>query len=218
MTWAKFMTANLAGREAIPALPAELADHRPHVVVLTEAQRARAFLRGLAGYQLLPAYRGGTETADVAVLVRRDARTLHRWAMRLRLAWVGPLKGKRHSGRIYPIQRVRLPGGAAVRVAAVHFPTGGPHGPNARAWAESARRLNHWANNNTSGPLVAVGDFNALAGELADLASAIGAGVVPGAKVDHALVRGARRRLPARRLTTPAGMHGWLLYTVEVSA
>jgi endonuclease/exonuclease/phosphatase family metal-dependent hydrolase len=209
MSWA-ILTANIAGDASVPPLRAAIRETRPDVVIVTEAQRARRFLRGIGGYELYQYTRHqGREAPGVAVLVRHGLRVLRRRPMRMRQPWAfhrprGP--------RTYPVL-VLANGADRLPLLGVHFPTGGPSGPNAAAWWESWRRAAGWLSRHDRA--VAAGDWNALQAELARLLPPA-LQLVVGTKVDHAVTHGMRHNR-TRRLDPPPGMHGWILYKLQGS-
>lgn len=208
----RVLTANIAGRRAVPQLRAAIARRRPAVVVVTEAYRARAWLLTIPGYRLYQyTRRQGREAPGIAVLVdRRRVRVARRRPMRMRQPWTGP-GGRRKAPRTFPVFVLDL-GGELLPFLPVHFPSGGPHGPNAAAWWESWRRVSRWLARHPRA--VAAGDWNALQGELADILLA-GLQLLPGTKVDHAITVGVDHRRTERIRPIPAGMHGWLVYTLR---
>jgi hypothetical protein len=212
------LTANIASRRIVrplrPGAPSPLRvairEHSPDVVVITEAYHARPWLRGVAkleGYRLHQYTRDeGPEAPGIAVLVRRPLRVARRWPMRMFKRWTGP-HGREHAPRTYPVFTI------AERLLAAHLPSGGPDGDNAAAWAESWRRITAWMARHDQA--IAVGDFNALQGELATRLPD-GLQLVVGTKVDHAVTRGMRH-VSTQRLKDlqPEGMHGWVVYKLQ---
>lgn len=213
-------TGNVAGHAAVPELVPVMHRYRPDVVVLTEAKRVGKYVRrAFPRYQLVqyrPEHGESDDTADVALLVARDLLPLlRRWAMRLRLPWVGPFAGIRHGARVYPIVRLQVVG-QVVRFAGVHFPPSGPAGRNADAWRESAARLVRWLTA-ADDATVAAGDWNGLQAEVDTwVTGKADAHLAVGGKVDHLAYRRCHH-LATHRLDQPDGMHGWMIYRLDVT-
>lgn len=126
----------------------ELVDEwQPHVVALGEAYRCRRELARVPGYrrhQARPGKGWRSEAAELALLVRRDVRVLRSDRLLMAWDWTGPVHGNRHGPRHYRRARLQLPGGAVVRLLAVHLPTGGYDGRNDDAVRESVGRIVEW--------------------------------------------------------------------------
>lgn len=213
MSGLSVLTANIASkRERVPELLQAIDLTNPQVVVVTEAYYARKWLRTVAGYKLYQyTRRRGAEAPDIAVLVRADLRLVKRRPFRMTISWRGP-GGRLHSPRVYPAM-VLFDGRRRWPLMPVHFPSGGPAGPNVKAWHESWRRVSAWieAREEAAG----AGDWNATARELTDRLRG-GLQLVVGTKVDHAVSHGLHHAT-TERLTRlqPEGMHGWVLYKLQ---
>lgn len=214
MSRLRAVTGNVGGARNVP-IGHVLEKLRPHVVVLTEAHRARRHLRGLAkqrGYTLRQYRRHvGVEAPGIAVLVRDGVQIKRRWPMPMTRTWRSPIGRRRmHAPRTYARMRLERDG-VTWRLLAVHFPPGGPgggvtlRGANKPAWWESMRRAMKWLRR-TDEPSLVLGDINATKDELLGIVGD-GIRVVSRAHVDHAIVRNAEGH--ADRLTSPAGMHGF---------
>lgn len=224
MTRYETLAANIESRGTSPDLRALIREHQPDLVVVEQAMRARQFLRSIPGYtaqQFAPEPSGllhppPPEWHGVALLIRNGVNPHHAAkALVMDRRWRGPKNkgGRLHGPRVYPAVPVSKRDDP-VRLIGIHFPSGGPDGPNAAAWWESARAIRRYFETHPNSPVIAVGDYNASAGELrAAIRGWPGVDLLTsGAKVDHALVRGFEKS-HARRVPTPAGAHGWALYT-----
>lgn len=169
----------------------------PEVICLEEAAGTPEHLRRELGhrYRVLVAH-GWPEADNLVTLVRRDV-PIPRWlAFRMARGWVGPLQGREHAGRTFHLVDL----GPRYRVVHVHRVSGGPEGPNAKAWQEEHIRLFRISNRRRSlrRRFIIVGDQNNTRREnkhplsSGGLADAIGGRVVwTGTKVDHAIIRDA---------------------------
>lgn len=204
----RILTANIAGNEWVPALREVIGHRGPDVVIVTEAYRARRFLRSIGGYRSYQYRRWrGVEAPGIAVLVRRGHKVTHRQPMTMRRTW--RFKGGRlRRPRVYPTLQVD-----GMPVVGVHFPPHGADGANAAAWRESWVRVSHWLERHKG---AAPGDWNELRHELAALVTPP-LQLIVGTKVDHLITTRDLRHVGTTRLhdEQPAGMHGWVLYSIQ---
>lgn len=201
------MTANIASKKSVPELPPVLKEHKPHVVIITEAYFARAFLSTIKGYHLFQYTRKkyGAEAPDVAVLVRAGVKVSRRRALRMASAWVAP-SGKTRDGRVYPSMNLTVDG-FDWRLLGLHFPTIN----NGPAQDESERAVKKWFDLGDA-PSVAAGDLNQKI-DMVEMWTHRWANVARGTKVDHALYDNTEHMRTIRlREDQPDGMHGWVLY------
>ena len=188
-----------------PPLGKSLVSGNPDVVVLQQAENAEAHLRSFKGYRLIER-KTGEEAQAIKTLVRKGSRASKAKWLRTFLAWVGPKAGRRHLGRTFLAVLVRKP--FYCWTVNVHFPTGGPDGPNAAAWAEAWAKVVKFAKRRKR--VVVIGDFNATTQQLNRLVREAGFHMVSFGKVDKALSKGVtvtsiKHDLPG----TPDGVHGW---------
>lgn len=205
------LTANVAGRVVVPELRDVVRDHKPSVVVVTEAYHAGPWLR-----ERFPDYRVkqyskaiGAEGPDIAVLVSRDLHIMHRRPMVMREPWTW--HGRHRQPRVYPVLVLADHKGRKWPMLGMHAPPGGPAGENARAWAETRRRAGAWLLRQDGA--LAPGDWNATAHELTDQLPA-GLQIVVGTKVDHTVTHDLQHK-GTKRLDPPEGMHGWIVYQLH---
>jgi endonuclease/exonuclease/phosphatase family metal-dependent hydrolase len=209
------IAANIESRRRSKDLRELIRDNKPDVVVVEQAYRARRFLSRTAkrlGYQHHQYERGpGAEWTGIAVLVSNNVNIIRTKPLLMEREWVGPKAGKRHEPRVYPTLVLRKEG-VTFRVIGIHLET---HN-QPRAQVESLREIRGYFNGHPNSPIIAAGDWNRKAHELARTAERTDAEVLTGkTKVDHALVaradNGNRDRLP-----TPDGAHGWARYRVTL--
>lgn len=188
-----------------PPLGRSLVSGNPDVVVLQQAENAGEHLRSFDGYRLIERKRG-EEARSIKTMVRLGSATGKVKWLRTFLAWVGPKAGRRHLGRTFLAVRVTKP--FHCWVVDVHFPTGGPDGPNAQAWAEAWDKVVAFSKRRKR--VVVIGDFNATAAQLVAMARKEGFDLVNLGKVDHALSKGVKSTSVQQYLPgTPNGVHGW---------
>jgi endonuclease/exonuclease/phosphatase family metal-dependent hydrolase len=210
------LAANIESRRFSWLLRRHIRIHRPDVVIVEQAYRARPWLRRIArklGYAHVQFARGefgSNEAHGIAVLVRRDVKIKRRMALVMDRRWVGPKAGKWHDPRVYPALVLRKQG-VTFRALGIHFPT---HNQPA-AQAESMRAVKRYFRNHPNSPVVAAGDWNRVAGEMWALADDCDAELLPLGKVDHALVRNVNPR-DTERLPKPRYAHGWALYRLTI--
>lgn len=196
-------TTNIEDRSHPPLAPS-LLDVKPHVAVIQQGAQASDYLRDRDKYRLIQMLKG-SEAREIKVLVRDGVKVLRRKRLNMTVRWIGPKIARVHEARVYLGVKTDFPFRAWV--LDVHFPTGGPNGPNAKAWMESWRRVVAFLSKRRG---VAIGDFNATAEELAALVKAAGFEITSLGKVDHAISNRLRRVGVQRDLPgTPAGVHGW---------
>ncbi|SDS42647.1 endonuclease/exonuclease/phosphatase family protein [Microlunatus soli] len=202
------------GSVSQPAVGRILRDVKPQVMVVSEAYNAGPHLTRLGRqyhYRVIQFHRGyGAEAPDVAMLVRTDVAITSTALMKMTVGW--SYNGKQRAPRRYPVVVVQHLG-RTWDVIGVHLPPGGPGGGNRRAWLESANRVEGYAAAHTAHPVVAAGDFNAVADSCA--AHFSGFTVRKGAKVDHAAVRKSRGTTIDTVRTHQvrnANSHGWLTF------
>lgn len=189
---------------AKPPLAPSLLSVKPHVAVIQQGGQATDYLSARGVYRLLQMVKGA-EAREIKVLVREGVKVLRRKRLNMKKRWIGPKIARVHEARTYMAVKVNLPFRAWV--LNVHFPTGGPDGPNAAAWMESWKRVVAFLKRRRG---VAIGDFNATAGELAKLIKETDFELTSLGKVDHAISNRLRRTKVQRDLPgTPAGVHGW---------
>jgi hypothetical protein len=201
------LTANIAGRPAVPPLASAIDHHRPAAVVVTEAYRARSWLRGIPGYRSYQYW--GTEARGIAILVRQDLRSERRKPLRMRRAW--EWNGRTRLPRKYPVLWLGDDDGPIGHLIGPHLPPGGPDGLNRRAWVESMRRITRRMSHYDHA--TAPGDWNALGSELVPWLPH-GFQLMLGTKVDHNVTVGMRDAGRVR-LDAPDGMHGWVVYKLQ---
>ena len=185
---------------------AVLRTHKPDLALLQQANRVGS----KKGYRT-KRFRFSAEAKDIKTLVAKDIPVEARKALTMKLPWIGPKAGRRHGGRVYTALDLGF-----CWVVNVHFPTGGPHGPNANAWAESAERLAQFFNRHPNKPVLAAGDWNATHAELAPLVKRIDGRITTGGKVDHVLYRGARH-ISTEDIAQPHYAHGWFISTYRIN-
>lgn len=202
------LTANVEDMEH-PPLVAVLSTTKANLAVLQQASRLVKLAKG-SGYRRF-GYKTGIEARGIKSLVSRNLKVGLTRRLRMTMPWVGPKTGKRHEPRVYQALQVLAP--FRFWVVNVHFPTGGPDGPNAKAWAESWRRLVQFLSKRRG---VAIGDFNATAAQLKPLCETAGFDLTSLGKVDHAVSHRLRRAGVQRDIPgTPDGVHGWGAVTYE---
>jgi len=195
-------TTNIEGMKK-PPLGEGLAEIQPDVAVLQQAAQSGAHLGRFGKYKVY-GFRGSAEARGVKALVSRNSKVVRVRRLRMTLSWIGPKASRAHTPRVFQAIQVRTP--FWVWVVNVHFPTGGPDGPNAKAWAESWRRTVKFLKKRRG---VVIGDFNATAVQLRPLCEAEGFELTMLGKVDHAvsnrLHRVKKQSVPGR----PTRAHGW---------
>ncbi|GAA1579618.1 hypothetical protein GCM10009789_36720 [Kribbella sancticallisti] len=219
----KISIANVAGA-AKPPVGVILDTQKPHIMVISEAYRARAHLSEVAdryGYRLRQyGPDQGAEAPGIALLIKNGVTIKDRSLLKMSEPWWWK-SGKRDPRR-YPVVVVGV-NGKTWHVVGVHFPPGGPSGgvvvdyKNRAAWIESRKAVQAYAANHPNAPVVAAGDFNATADECRSHFP--GFLVAQGAKVDHALAkkdRGARFDDVIRH-DAPNGMHGWITFKLSAT-
>lgn len=216
----RMFTANVGHQARIPKVRTDMRRIKPDVVVLTEAYRACDSIRSIAraqGYHVVQ--RHCSRGADTAVLVRRNLTIVKHWYLRMKRAWTGPHHGHQPP-KSYPVLWVRTAQGQMWVVAGVHFPwvpwvkgkCAFKSGQNLRAWRESWRQVSSFIGRQKTRTVVD-GDWNAMRCQLRRPARKVGARLVSGTKVDHAIVRhvpATRRHIyrPPNRIA-----HGWIGFT-----
>lgn len=180
--------------------------HHPDLALLQQANRVGR----KAGYRT-KRFRFSAEAKDIKTLVRHGLTVTKRRALTMKLPWIGPKAGRRHGGRVYTALELD-----ACWVVNVHFPTGGPSGPNRAAWAESAERIAQFFARHDK-PVLVGGDWNATHAELAPLVSRVGGRITSLGKVDHVIYKGARH-VDTVDIKQPSYAHGWALSTYEIGA
>lgn len=210
----KRLTIFLANIEEIsrpPLLPI-LRQHRPDVVLLQQAAAAEHFLTTFPLYKVLSSFKNG-EARAIKMMVSSTVKVQRVRFLLTFLAWTGPKAGRRHLGRTFMALKIIEP--FPCWVVDVHFPTGGPHGPNSEAWLEAWNKVAAFSKRRT--PIVLAGDFNATPAELSLKAEQAGFDRVTIGKVDHALSKGLKHRYTDRNLPgTPDSVHGWGTVTYEL--
>lgn len=216
----RMFSANVGHQARIPAVRADMRKIKPDVVVLTEAYRACDSIRSIAraqGYNVVQ--RHCSRGADTAVLVRKNLTIVKHWFLRMKRAWAGPHHGAQPP-KSYPVLWVRNAQGQMWVVVGVHFPwvpwvkgtCAFKGGQNLRAWRESWRKVSAFIHRQQTRTVVD-GDWNAMRCQLRQRAKDAGARLVPGTKVDHAIVR----KVPTsrRHLYQPPNKidHGWIGFT-----
>lgn len=198
-------TANVEDKER-PPLGKSLRQVKPHVVAIQQGGEASDHLRTAPGYRLSEFVRG-SEAREIKMLTRDGSKITRIKRLNMGMRWIGPKISRVHEPRTYMAVRIDLP--FKVWVLDVHFPTGGPDGPNALAWHESWRRTMKFLRRRRG---VVVGDFNATHEELALLLKSENLGFLLTSlgKVDHAISNRLRRTRVQRTLPgTPSDVHGW---------
>lgn len=210
------LAANIESRRRSPELRALVRQHKPDLVVVEQAFRARRFLRKLARghgyvhhqYPKTP----GAEWTGIAVLVRNNVDIVRTKPLVMDREWTGPKAGKRHDPRVYPTLVLRKHG-VTFRAVGIHFPT--RNQPFAQA--ESATEIVQYVRAHDNSPVILAGDWNMIERELQKIADRCAATVLTGhTKVDHALVARFEDH-HQKRLPTPAGAHGWALYRATIA-
>lgn len=210
------LVANIGGQGRVPELAEQIRRRKPKAVVVTEAYRARKFLRSIPGYRLRQANRRhGAEAPGVAVLVRRRIPIKWERLVKMRRRWWGPFTGRGRAPRVYRKMTLRT-GRTPWPLLALHLPPGGPRGGvriggrNAGSWMESATYVTRWLKKRKRA--VALGDLNGDAGEIREhITRPAGARMGSVGKVTHAVATGARVR--SQRINPPPGCHGWGVFT-----
>lgn len=196
-------TTNIEDK-AKPPLGPSLREVKPHVAAVQQGAQASRYFDALNHYDLFE-FSKGAEAREIKALVRDGVKVLRVKRLNMRRRWVGPKIAREHAARTYMAVKVKTPFRAWV--LNVHFPTGGPDGPNAEAWMESWDRVALFLSKRRG---VAVGDFNATAEELARLVKSEGFLLTSLGKVDHAISNRLRTTKVQRDLpATPPGVHGW---------
>lgn len=199
-------------------------DKRPHVVVISEAKRARTHLRTVGkrrGYRLRQySKKHGEEAPNMALLIRKDVRIVDQRLLRMSEPWW--YNGNKRKPRRYPVIKVRV-NGKQWNVIGVHFPPGGPDGGgsktggrNGPAWRESKRAIQRYAANHPKARVVAAGDFNGTHREC--VRHFPGFRVKQGGKVDHAMAKKDRgvRFVWVKRHRPKVG-HGWFTFKLRAT-
>lgn len=211
--------ANIEGEDK-PRLGRLLSKRKPHVLVVSEAKRARKHLKGLAdrkGYRLRQYTRKrGAEAPGIALLIRDGVKIKKRTLLRMDEPWYWSTPSKRHAPRRYPAVDLRVSGQRWL-VLGVHFPPGGPKGghkvdfKNRPAWHESKRAVRRYAARHPNPPVLAVGDLNAYAPECRRHFP--GFKVTRGGQVDHAMAKKGRGvRIQWVNRDKPDTGHGWVTF------
>ena len=175
-------------------LTALCAEHRPHVIVVTEA--AHQDLARFPGYRLMqetPLPAGPDhlvhEEGDTALLIRADVAVRHHRVEAMTKAWIGPKNGWPHTPRRYRSAWLRTPDGQTWKLQGAHWPTGGPGGKNVDAVTETTDHAARWLRRTMPGrPALIVGDLNLTHIQLVRTVIAARAREV-GVGPDHALYR-----------------------------
>lgn len=222
MTTLTGVHGNIGGKAKVKKVRRRMRKRRDQVIVLTEAYKARPYLRKWArkfGYTLHHPTRKryGAEGPDVAMLVRNDVRVVGRTVARMHEPWVGPLRLLRKQPRVVQTLHLRTPDGARFDVTGAHLPSGGPsggritRGRNAAAWREMAGYLRDRLRASDCGAVV--GDLNASGPDARKWIAPPGARVRMGSGVDGVVIDGCSVTL--RRLKNPRGQHGWFAFTLR---
>lgn len=193
--------ANVEYHDGIDAI---LREHKPDAALLQQANKV-----GMKPGYHTKGFRFSAEAKDIKTLVRHGVPIEARKALIMTEPWVGPKAGRRHDGRVYTALDLKTPW-----LVNVHFPTGGPYGPNAKAWAESADRIAQFFAHHDR-PVIVGGDWNATHAELAPLVKRIDGRITSLGKVDHVIYRGAKL-LRTVDIDQPAYAHGWGIATYEI--
>ena len=202
----RILVANIESARTRPELAILIDQHRPDVVIVLQAYRARVWLNGIPGYQNWQ-YRG-VEASGIAVLVGSTIKLKRRRALRMTRPWIGPKAGHKHRPRTYPRLRLQK-AGHWVRLLPVHLPT---HN-NPAAQAESLAAVRRWVVAVPNVFSVAAGDWNRMVEELVTLQLP----VLTVGKVDHAVTSERPGTVAVcRRLPTPDDCHGWGLYAFDL--
>ncbi|RZS44403.1 hypothetical protein EV193_101279 [Herbihabitans rhizosphaerae] len=221
----KVSIANVGSTRTPPVGPI-LETQKPHIMVISEAYHAREHLTAVAerqGYILRQYGREqGAEAPGIALLIRKDVTLNDRVLLKMSEPWWWPNPSKEREPRRYPAVDLTVSGERWL-VVGVHFPPGGPDGggmvdgKNRAAWLESKQAVQAYAANHPNPPVVAAGDFNALASECRHHFP--GFAVSEGGKVDHAMTkegRGARFESVSRH-DAPVG-HGWFTFRLSAAS
>lgn len=185
--------------------------HKPDVVSVQQAYRARAFLRRIKGYKVFHHPRKpGAEYNGVAVLVRDDIEVVSVKWLKMNSHWVGGKAGKHHTPRVYPALRLRKKR-AELYFVGVHLPT---HNSEA-AQRESLQTICRYFNNHSNSAVAAAGDWNRRAVEMRWPARAVKGEYHDTGKVDGALTARCNH-LVDFRVQFPGYAHGWGIHRIDV--
>lgn len=219
----KVSTANI-GSVKDPNLGPMLKNRKPQVMVVTEAYYAHAKLSSLAkkyGYRVKQYSRKqGAEGPDVALLIRNGVTIESVSLMKMSKTW--KYTNKNHVTHVrrprrYPVAVIKY-SGKTWTVIGVHFPTGGPGGRNKAAWNESKKRIQSYAANHKSTPVVVAGDYNPVG---ASMSKQFPGFLIQGDAPDLAMIkkgRGARfEGKPVRSPVRNNNSHGWLTYHLSAA-
>jgi hypothetical protein len=213
----KALIANIGGAHSVQKLRRDIRRHKPIIVVVSEAYFARKFLNSFPAYTnlQLPLKVGQTrEALGVAVLIRDNSDILSTKPLRMTKFWHGPFHGKLHSPRTYLKGRITTPQEMKLRFLGVHFPSGGPDGPNKLAWNESKHTVDKWRAHFPNISYIALGDWNATITEMR--VNFKNTQIWQGGKVDHFMTSGIKKK-KVIRLKPPVGMHGWFVFKFKVN-
>lgn len=218
--------ANIGGA-AEPNIEGYIEEYEPTWVMLTEAYRARPFLKRLAkrlGYRLRQ-YGGryGPEGNAIAILVkkRKGVRITYRSAMKMKRQWFGPFTGRRRAPRVHVRMTLKIDG-TKHRFVFCFQPPGGPsggvktNGKNRPAWMEGRNKITRRANKKRKHISHIFGDENCLKDQFEWHFAARMDGkwdVASVGKVDHGASRGAD--LKGERVKNRGKGHGWGIYTIK---
>lgn len=171
------------------ALMKILDSHDPDMVCIQEAYKID--LQDIPGYREVyhatKGYSTNSENRAQAVLVRDGLSVRIKQPIAMKLSWIGPKMAVKHSPRVHRYVAVKK-GKTYWRVSSWHVPFGKKPVEETRlaavAWLKSKGRV---------GPAIAVGDWNALANELAkNVATPAGATADGGGK-DRAVFKGCSK-------------------------
>lgn len=172
-------------------------EYNPDVLKLSEAAAYWPILRRLPGYDVAQEIPQNLrdrsdDTGDVAILYRvsKDHVLKKSWRSRMRLRWMVLSKRRVHQPHIYENVNLEIRG-RLWRHRAMHPPTHGFHGPNAKAFKESAKKTRRWFRRGVGRLSVASGDWNEV---LKVLAEWFGKNYkVWGEHIDLSVTRGVKR-------------------------
>lgn len=216
----RMFSANVGHQVRLPQVRADIRTIKPDVVVLTEAYQACGSIRSIArALHYTVAHRACSLSADTVILVKRGFGIAKRGWLTMTRPWTGP-HGGHQPAKSYPMLWLRSPQGQVWVVAGVHFPwvdlsrttCGFRTRKNLAAWQESWRRVSSFIHRQQTRTVVA-GDWNAERCQLQPRARKAGVTLVPGTKVDHAIVRHVTRATHHHYQEPNKIAHGWLGFT-----
>lgn len=175
----------------------EIAQSRPHVIVLQECYHYRPHLEGYTSYQLAnkPDTDVISEDASVAALIRDDVHVRSHRIVRMHHRWRGPKAGREHAPRVFHSFVLEVDG-TVWKVAGGHwaFPTpeNGPAVAEHRRWVRRFLRGIR--------PAVFIGDLNQHASPVRGRRST-------GFHVDRAILARCTAGRPRQGLSMYGGDH-----------